>query len=141
MENQISFGKLFFEIREFEKKIEFYLLGVIITLLSLSIQTFKLEDNIKFEFLMVIVWVLLLLSLFFGFQRIEKLRQLYHFEADRLYKLEHEAHSVDSKVVQELIKAASRKNKEAIKYYKLMTRLFMTGIVVFILFKVINMYY
>jgi len=59
MSDQLNFEKMFSASRDFQQKYEYYFLGVIIALLSLSIQTFNPTSTPKFIFLINMVWLLL----------------------------------------------------------------------------------
>lgn len=70
-------GNVYFELvknqRESQKKYDYYFLAVILTLLSLSIQSYKPSDFTEYNWLIAIVWSLLLISFLFGMYRQERI--------------------------------------------------------------------
>ncbi len=56
-------GNAYFELvktqRESQKKYDYYFLAVIVTLLSLSIQSYKPSDFVNFTYIISLVWALL----------------------------------------------------------------------------------
>ncbi|MFA4910651.1 MAG: hypothetical protein WC649_06400 [Desulfobacteria bacterium] len=59
--------------RESQKKYDYYFLAVIVTLLSLSIQSYKPSDFPNFPFIISMVWILLLVSFLAGMYRQERI--------------------------------------------------------------------
>ena len=59
--------------RESQKKYDYYFLAVILTLLSLSIQSYKPSDFVNFTCIIALVWVLLLISFLAGMYRQERI--------------------------------------------------------------------
>ncbi len=55
--------------RDAQKKYDYYFLAVIVTLLSLSIQSYKPNDLLTLLFVISIVWILLLASFLSGMYR------------------------------------------------------------------------
>jgi hypothetical protein len=71
--------------RESQKKYDYYFLGVILTLLSLSIQSYKPSDFQHFCYIIVFVWILLLISFLAGMYRQERINMTLLNEAEQTW--------------------------------------------------------
>lgn len=82
-------GNVYFELvknqRESQKKYDYYFLAVILTLLSLSIQSYKPSDFENFTCIIVLVWVLLLISFLAGMYRQERINISLFNEAEKTW--------------------------------------------------------
>lgn len=80
-----SYFELVKSQRESQKKYDYYFLGVILALLSLSIQSYKPSDFQHFSFIIVFVWILLLISFLAGMYRQERINMTLLNEADQTW--------------------------------------------------------
>lgn len=83
MSQEYSYFDAVKEHREAQGKFDYFFLGVVVTLLSLSIQTFKQEDE-GCLFLMIVTWSLLLSSFLSGLYRQVKIVTMLGSEAEFL---------------------------------------------------------
>ncbi len=82
-------GNVYFELvknqRESQKKYDYYFLAVILTLLTLSIQNYKPGDFVNYNYLIVVVWLLLLISFLIGMFRQERINIHLRNEAEKTW--------------------------------------------------------
>lgn len=82
-------GNAYFELvksqRESQKKYDYYFIGVILTLLSLSIQSYKSGDFQHFCYIIIFVWILLLISFLAGMYRQERINMTLLNEAEQTW--------------------------------------------------------
>ena len=71
--------------RESQKKYDYYFLAVTLTLLSLSIQSYKPNDFVNFTYIIAFVWVLLLVSFLSGMYRQEQINIFLLNEAEETW--------------------------------------------------------
>ena len=71
--------------RESQKKYDYYFLAVILTLLSLSIQSYKPSDFVNFTYIIAFVWGLLLVSFLAGMYRQERINISLLNEAEGIW--------------------------------------------------------
>lgn len=71
--------------RDSQKKYDYYFLAVILTLLSLSIQSYNPADFINYRWLIAVVWILLLISFLAGMYRQEKINIHLFNEAEKTW--------------------------------------------------------
>lgn len=80
---------IYFELvknqRESQKKFDYYFLAVILTLLSLSIQSYKPGDFVSLNYVIAFVWVLLLISFLTGMYRQERINISLFNEAEKTW--------------------------------------------------------
>lgn len=68
--------------RESQRKYDYFLMGITLALLSLSLQAFKSSADTSFSYLIIIHWILLLVSFLAGMVRQEKINTIQIVEAD-----------------------------------------------------------
>ena len=84
MSQKYSYIESFLEYKKSLNKFDYFFLGVILGLLSLSIQTFKYTKETDSVYLIIITWILLLIGFISGFFRQERINMLMRVETDRL---------------------------------------------------------
>ena len=84
MDQNYGYIKSFLEYRKSQNKFDYFFLGIILGLLSLSIQTFKYTKETNSVYLIIMTWVLLLIGFISGFFRQERINMLMRVETDRL---------------------------------------------------------
>lgn len=139
MGEEINSAKLFLRNRDFREKFEYFLLGLILSVLALSIQTFKPSEAGKFTYLVVIVWTLLLASLIAGIIRIEKIMKAYNHQYNQ--QLERESNRTEKELGEAINRQEYEKvNLSAMKYYKAEKYLLLFSLFIYALYKVMNIY-
>ncbi len=80
--------------REEQRKFDYFLLGVTLGILALSIQTYKPDYFLSWPFLIVLFWVLFLTSFLMGMYRQEQFNKFIDNEKTKL-NLNHYQHSLE----------------------------------------------
>jgi hypothetical protein len=83
MTEEYGYIQAFKSYRQAQTKFDYYLLGVILTTFSLSLQINTNEEMSSF-YLLISTWTLLLISLSSGLFRIERINMFLRVEADKL---------------------------------------------------------
>lgn len=141
MDDQLNFANMFSAGRESIQKFDYYFLGVIIALLSLSIQTFNPLVTPKFIFLINIVWILLLVSMLSGFRRLEKIQLINHYDTRRIYEMEYEGEVANSLRIKKYYELSDELNKKSVYLYKIEKWSFIAALLVYLVFKLLNIYF
>jgi hypothetical protein len=125
-----------------------YFLGVILALLSLSIQTYKPADYTSFHFLMIIVWILLLVSFLAGLYRMERivvfLQEETKYIGIKQFLNENVLKGEKLNKVKDEAKKANGGKRESYKCqlvtYEVQKWTFVSALIVYLFFKVANIY-
>ncbi len=128
MSDKNEYIEMFLELRKSQEKFNYYFLGIIIGLLSLSIQTFDPKILYHSIYLMIITWMLLLVSFSAGF----------FYETQSLkFKKADLTKSSNKNLADQYLKTYQNFMVKAHKYQIFS---FFLAIVVFALFKITNIY-
>lgn len=160
-------GNVYFELvkgqRESQKKYDYYFLAVILTLLSLSIGSYKPSDFENWNYIIVLVWILLLISFLAGMYRQERINISLYNEAeqtwlhDELAGIEHAINNATEvigeqwtpqkirqerdkfkKLIDEINENMSESEKRAFTAYKIQKWGFVLSLILYSILKVIN---
>lgn len=150
LEEKWGYVEAFKAQRESHQKFNYYFLGVIVALLSLSIQTFKPESYTSFKFLIIFFWALLTVSFLSGMYRMEKIIVFLGAETESLgikAMLDRFEEGKKGEVPLKLTEKGERmkkKSEESLKSqlvaYKIQKWAFVLALVVFFFFGVVNIY-
>ena len=138
MNEKLTFEKLYITKLESQQKFEYYFLGVIIALLSFSVQVYNPENNYNFQILVFIVWGFLLISLLSGFYRLERIQMILHYDTDRMYFIQYKNQNSESKIIKEFYKKSKEVSNKALTAYKIEKWSFIFAIIIYLVFKIIN---
>lgn len=142
-----AYTQLFIEHRRSQEKFDYYFLGIIIGLLSLSIQFFNPDLNAHSYYLMVITWAFLLISFINGIFRLLSTISLKGIDLGKT-KLKQEEEAKDSKLdktkLDSLMQGFEAKRQELIiindDTFKREYQCFYLAIVFYAIYKVTNIY-
>jgi hypothetical protein len=140
MEEKLNFESLFAYGREYQTKFDYYFLGIIVSLLALSIQTFNPDENTNLVFLIIISWVLLIISMLAGFFRFERIQVSNHLETQKAYKVQYEGLNPYSEPIKSFHDLINKNGKKALLFYKTEKRCFFAAVLFYFLFKVLSIY-
>ncbi len=70
--------------REAQSKFDYFFLGLCLAFLAITFQTYKKSTDISYDYLILITWVLMLLSIFSGLYRQRRVYVLMEKEADKI---------------------------------------------------------
>jgi len=135
VDNELSYIKWLKSYKEGHKKFNYYLLGVSLAALSLSVQAFESQPQNSSDFLMIIVWILLLLSVLCGFYRLEKIVLAELIEVDILEEIEVNKRNASSKPVDSKYKVLDKIDKKMITTYQIQKWSLLLALVVFVVYK------
>lgn len=146
--------------RESQKKFDYYFLAVIVTLLSLSIQSYKPSDFESCNYIIVFVWILLLISFLTGMYRQERINISLYNEAERTW-MSNELEGIERAInnTTEIVKSTgeirqerdkfkrlidiankniSKSDKQAISAYNIQKWAFVFSLILYSILKIIN---
>ncbi|MCP4970062.1 MAG: hypothetical protein GY932_05635 [Arcobacter sp.] len=139
MSEKLNYEKLFLTGLELEQKFDYYFLGVIIAILSFSIQSFEPDKVYSCKLILFVSWSLLFISLLAGFYRLERIKMMIHYDTNRMYKIQYENYSPNSDVVTQYFDKSKNVSDKALSSYKVEKWSFIIAILGFLTFKIINM--
>jgi len=140
MNEKLDFESLYKYGREFQTKFDYYFLGIIISFLVLSIQTFDPGENTKLIFLIIISWVMLIISMFSGFFRFERIQVCNYLEIQKAFKVQYEGLNLFSEPIKSFHDLIHKNAEKALIYYKAEKRCFFGAIFFYFLYKVLSIY-
>lgn len=130
--------KIFIEL---QKKFDFYILGISVALLSLSIQSTQHDDSCWCNFIIICAWLFLFISILLGFWRLEKLVLSYSASVDVLEAIHIKQKQWDSKYVVDGNSYIDKEGDKMAKIYKWQKFFLLLSLVFFIVFKSISITY
>jgi hypothetical protein len=138
MEEKFSYLGALKNFREAQKKFDYFFLGITLAFLSLSVQSFQINNDNHFNYLIIVAWIFLLVSFLCGFYRLEKMILIFSAETDIRESIEIKKKSSDSDYFKKGYKYLDKTNKKSEIAYKIQKWCFIASLFVFVLFKSIN---
>lgn len=138
MEKKYNYSDALKAHREASTKYDYFLLALILGLLSLSIQTFRPTNQMVCICLMYFVWLLLFICLLLGLYRQENFNKALDIEADKIYLVEYKIETEDSPKINAAKNVMDRISNKNILYYSIQKKLLILAISVYIIFNIMN---
>lgn len=138
MEKEYSYIDSLKAHRDASNKFDYFILAVILALLSLSIQTFNPDTEIVCVYLIYVFWFLLLISLLSGFYRQERNILFLADETDKIYAIQYQNKTEDSKHVKGANESLKKNERKALISYHIQRWTFVLALIIYIIFKIVN---
>jgi hypothetical protein len=121
-----------------QRKFDYFFLGISMALLSLSVQSYQISTMARYDLLLIVAWLFLLLSILCGFFRFEKTLLSLSSEVEIIEAVEIGNKSTESDFVRGGHKAIDKYNKHAVILYKIQKWYFIISLLLFITYKSID---
>lgn len=124
--------------REAQSKFEYFLLGITLTFLLVTFQLSNKSEDLGFNYILIIAWLLIIFSVFFGIYRLRRTYVLYGIEADYLAAIMKYGKTDEVENVFNPMKAQQQKKLVISGYIQLYTMII--GFLIYLLFLVSSFY-
>ena len=124
--------------REAQSKFEYFLLGITLTFLLITFQMSNKSEDLGFNYILIIAWLLIIISVFLGIYRLRRTYVLYGIEADYLAAIVRYGKTDEVENVFNPMKAKQQKRLVISGYIQLYTMII--GFIFYLLFLTSSFY-